>query len=333
MRAPRPIRFVIQALALVTCSSLCNGPGVALAQQTYPAKPVRMVVPFPPGGAADILGRVLAQKLTESLGQQVIVDNRAGASGNIGAEAVAKAPGDGHTILMGALTSHAINYTLERKVLRYDLERDLAPIAIVATVPFVFVMHPSVPAQSVPELVAYAKAKPGQLSYGSSGAGAPQRLAAEMLRLRTGVDMLHVPYKGSGQVITDLVSGQILTAFESVPAALPHIKAGKLRPLAVTTARRVPMLPDVPTMVEAGFPDFEVSSMFGILAPVGTHRAVVERLNGELARILQLPDVREKFLQQGAFATSTSPEQGAQRIRAEIAMWAKVIDQAGVKPD
>jgi tripartite-type tricarboxylate transporter receptor subunit TctC len=292
-----------------------------------------MVVPFPPGGAADILGRVLAQKLTEHLGQQVIVDNRAGASGNIGAEAVAKAPGDGYTILMGALTSHAINYTLERKVLRYDLERDLAPIAIVATVPFVLVMHPSVPAQSVSELVAYAKAKPGQLSYGSSGAGAPQRLAAEMFRLRSGVDMLHVPYKGSGQVITDLVGGQVLTAFESVPAALPHIKAAKLRALAVTTARRVPMLPDVPTMAEVGFPDFEVSSTFGILAPIGTPRSVIERLNGELARILQLPDVKERFLQQGAFATSTSPEQGAQRIRAEIAMWAKVIDQASVKPD
>jgi tripartite-type tricarboxylate transporter receptor subunit TctC len=245
------MRFMIQALALAACLSFCVGPGVAVAQPTYPAKPVRMIVPFPPGGAADILGRVLAQKLTERLGQQVIVDNRAGASGNIGAEAVVKAPGDGYTILMGALTSHAINYTLERKVLRYDLERDLAPIAIVATVPFVIVMHPSVPAQSVSELVAYAKAKPGQLSYGSSGAGAPQRLAAEMFRLRSGVDMLHVPYKGSGQVITDLVGGQVLTAFESVPAALPHIKAAKLRALAVTTARRVPMLPDVPTMAEA----------------------------------------------------------------------------------
>jgi tripartite-type tricarboxylate transporter receptor subunit TctC len=327
------MRFMIQALALAACSSVCVGPGVAVAQQAYPAKPVRMVVPFPPGGAADILGRVLAQKLAEQLGQQVIVDNRAGASGNIGAEAVAKAPGDGYTILMGALTSHAINYTLERKVLRYDLERDLAPIAIVATVPFVLVTHPSVPARSVPELVAHAKAKPGQLSYGSSGAGAPQRLAAEMFRLRTGVDMLHVPYKGSGQVITDLVGGQVLTAFESVPAALPHIKAGKLRPLAVTAPRRVPMLPDVPTMAEAGFLDFEVSSTFGILAPIGTPRSVVERLNGELARILQLPDVKERFLQQGAFATSTSPEQGTQRIRAEIAMWAKVIDQASVKPD
>jgi tripartite-type tricarboxylate transporter receptor subunit TctC len=327
------MRSVIRALALVACSSLCDAPGLALAQQNYPAKPVRMVVPFPPGGAADILGHVLAQKLTEQLGQQVIVDNRAGASGNIGAEAVAKAPGDGYTILMGALTSHAINYTIDRKALRYDLERDLAPIAIVATVPFVLVVHPTVPAQSVPALVAYAKAKPGQLSYGSSGAGAPQRLAAEMFRLRTGVDMLHVPYKGSGQVITDLVGGQVLTAFESVPAALPHIKAGKLRPLAVTTARRVPMLPDVPTMAEAGFPDFEVSSTFGILAPIGTPRPVVDRLNGELARSLQLPDVKEKFLQQGAFATATSPEQGAQRIRAEIVMWAKVIDQASVKPD
>jgi tripartite-type tricarboxylate transporter receptor subunit TctC len=321
---------LMRLLALAAFALACDAPALA---QAYPSKPVRLVVPFPPGGAADIIGRVLAQRLTESLGQQVIVDNRAGASGNIGAEAVAKAPADGYTLLLGALTSHAINHTLERRILRYDLWRDLTPVAIVATVPFVLVLHPSVPARSTTELIAYAKARPGQLSYGSSGAGAPQRLAAERFRLRAGVDMLHVPYKGSGQVIIDLVGGQVLSAFESVPAALPHIKSAKLRPLAVTTARRVPMLPDVPTMAEAGVADFEVSSTFGVLAPAGTPRAVVERLNRELARILELPDVSERLQQQGAFAIVTTPDQAAGRIRAEIDLWAKVIADAGIAPD
>ena len=324
------MRFVIQVLAFAALS--CAGSSLSFAQ-SYPTKPVRMVVPFPPGGAGDIIGRVLAQKLSEPLGQPVIVDNRAGASGNIGAEAVAKAAGDGHTILMGALASHCINYTLERKVLRYDLERDLTPITIVATVPYVLVVHPSIPAQSVQELVAFAKAKPGYLSYGSSGAGSPQRLAAEMFRLRTGVEMLHVPYKGSAQVITDLVGRQVLVAVELVPTALPHIRGGKLRPLAVTTAQRIPLLPDVPSMAEAGLSSFEPSSTFGILAPAGTPRPVIDRLNGELARILRLPDVNERLLQQGAFATSTTPEQAAQRIRSEIAMWAKVIDEARIVAD
>ena len=292
-----------------------------------------MIVPFPPGGAADILGRILAQRLTDQVGQPVIVDNRAGASGNIGAEAVAKARGDGYTLLMGALTSHAINYTLERKTLRYDLERDLSPISIVATVPYVLVVHPSLPARSTAELVAHARAKPGHLSYGSSGAGAPQRLAAEMFRLRTGTDMVHVPYKGSGQVITDLVGGQVLLAFESVPAALAHIRSGKLRALAVTTAQRLPMLPGVPTMAEADLSNFEVSSTFGVLAPAATPKAIIERLNGEIAKVTLVPEVKDRFLQQGAFAISTSSEEAARRIRSEIGMWATVIHQANIRPD
>lgn len=324
------MRPIIQACVLALWLSCCVGPALA---QTYPAKPVRMVVPFPPGGAADLIGRVLAQKLSEQVGQAVIVDNRAGASGNIGADAVVKAQGDGYTILLGALTSHSINHTLERKVLRYDLERDLSPVTIVASVPYVFVVHPSVPARSMQEFIAYARAKPGHLTYGSSGAGAPQRLAAEMFKLKTGIDMLHVPYKGSGQVINDLIGGQVLVAFESVPAALPHIRAAKLRALAVTTAQRVPMLADVPTMGEAASFTFEVSSTFGILAPAGTPKPIIERLNSEFARAVQLPDVKERLLQQGAFAASTTPEEAAQRIRSEIAMWAKVINEANVKPD
>jgi tripartite-type tricarboxylate transporter receptor subunit TctC len=325
------MRHIIQALALAVCLSV-DAAGLGLAQ-TYPAKPVRMVVPFPPGGAADLIGRVLAQRLSEQMGQPVTVENRAGASGNIGADAVAKAQGDGYTILLGALTSHAINHTLERKVLRYDLERDLSPVMIIATVPYALVVHPSVPARSMQEFIAYARSKPGHLSYGSSGAGAPQRLAAEMFKLKTGIDMLHVPYKGSGQVINDLIGGQVLVAFESVPAALPHIRAGKLRPLAVTTTQRIPMLPDVPTMDEAASFSFEVSSTFGILAPAGTPRAIIERLNAALTDAVRAPDVKERLLQQGAFAESTTPEEAARRIRSEVALWAKVINEANLKPD
>jgi tripartite-type tricarboxylate transporter receptor subunit TctC len=263
----------------------------------------------------------------------VTVDNRAGASGNIGAEAGAKAPADGYTILLGALTSHSINHTLERRVLRYDLERDLSPVMIVATVPYVLVVHPSVPARSLQEFIAYARAKPGHLTYGSSGAGAPQRLASEMFKQRTGIDMHHIPYKGSGQVINDLIGGQVLVAFESVPAALPHIRAAKLRPLAVTTAQRIAMLPDVPTVQEAASFTFNVSSTFGILAPAGTPPAVINRLNAELAAAVQFPEVKERLLQQGAFAESTTPDEAARRIRSEIAMWAKVITEAGITPD
>lgn len=326
------MRAIIRVFSLAVCSLFCGGSGSAFAQ-AYPSKPMRMIVPFPPGGAADFIGRVVAQKLSEQLGQPVIVDNRAGASGNIGAEAVAKAPGDGYTLLLGALTSHSINHTLERAILRYNLETDLTPITIVGSVPYVFVVNPSVPAQSLKELIAYAKARPGQLTYASSGAGAPQRLAAEMFKLRTGVDMLHIPFKGSGPAIIGLLGGEVLTAFESVPATLSHIKGGKLRALAVTTTQRVPMLPDVPTTAEAGLPNFEVSSTFGILAPASTPKPIINRLNSELVKILQLPDVKEKLLQQGAFSTSNTPEQAAQRIRSEVAMWAKVIKEANVKAD
>lgn len=322
---------IVHAFVLAVYSS-CVGSGVAFAQ-TYPTKPVRLVVPFAPGGAADTIGRVLAQSLSGSLAHQVVVENHAGASGNIGAEAVARAQADGHTLLMGALTSHSINFIFERGRLKYDLLRDLTPITIVATVPYVLVVHPSVPARSIQEFVAYARARPGHMSYGSSGAGSPQRLTAEMFKLRTGIDMLHVPYKGSGQVIGDLIGGQVLAAFESVPAALPHIRAAKLRPLAVTSSHRVPTLLEVPTMEEAGLPNFEASSTFGVMAPAGTPKSVIDRLHGELAKIVQLVDVREKLLQQGAVIVSTTPEQAAQRVQSEIEMWTKVIVEAGIKPE
>jgi tripartite-type tricarboxylate transporter receptor subunit TctC len=207
------------------------------------------------------------------------------------------------------------------------------PVAIVGSVPLVFVVHPSVPVKTLKELIAYAKSKPGELSFASSGAGGPQRLAGEMFKRSAGVDMMHVPYKGSGPAMTDLIGGQVLTMVETVPAALPHIKAGKLRPLAVTTAQRISMLPDVPTAGEAGLPGFEVGSLFGILAPAGTPREIVARLNTEVLKLLALPEVKEQLLAQGAYAMSTTPEQAAARIHQEVEMWAGVIREANVKPD
>jgi tripartite-type tricarboxylate transporter receptor subunit TctC len=303
------------------------------AHAGYPDKPVKLVVPYPPGGATDIIGRVLAQKLTEALGQQVFVDNRGGAGGNIGAASVAKAAPDGYTLLMAAVTSHSIIQTLERKTINYSLEKDFAPITMAGSVPLVFVVHPSVPAKNIKELIAYAKSKPGELTYASSGPGAPQRMGAELFQRIAGVKMVHVPYKGSGPAMNDLVGGHVLTMVETVPAAQAFIKAGKLRALAVTTPQRIPMLPEVPTADEQGLEGFSVSSMFGVLAPAHTPKPIVDRLNAELVKILQQPDVKEELLKQGAFAISTTPEQTAERIRKEIAMWAKVIEEQKITVD
>ena len=325
--APRR-RFLQLGLALAALTLFSGA-----ANAAYPDKPIRLVVPYPPGGATDVIGRVMAQRLSTALGQQVIVDNRGGASGNIGAEAVVKAAPDGYTLLMGAVTSHSINQTLEKGSIRYNFEKDLVPIAIVGSVPLVFVVHPSVPVQTLKELIAYAKSKPGELNFASSGAGAPQRLAGEMFKRSAGVEMVHIPYKGSGPAMTDLIGGQVLTMVETVPAALQHIKAGKLRALAVTTPQRISMLPDVPTAGEAGMPGFEVSSMFGILAPVGTPKEIVARLNSEITRLLAMPEVKEQLLSQGAYSVITTPDQATARIHQEVEMWARVIKDANVKPD
>jgi tripartite-type tricarboxylate transporter receptor subunit TctC len=305
--------------------------GQALAQ--YPNKPIRMIVPYPPGGATDVIGRVLAQRLSTALGQQVVIDNRGGAGGNIGADAVAKAAPDGYTLLMGALTSHSIMATLEKDTIRYNLERDLVPVAIVGLVPLVWVVHPSLPVRDLKEFVAYAKANPGKLTYASSGAGAPQRMCAELFRRTINADMIHVPYKGSGPAMSDLVGGQVNTMCETVPASLQLIKAGKLRALAVTTPQRISMLPDVPTSAEAGVPGIEVQSMFGVLVPAGTPKPIVERLNAELAKILAMPEAQEQLLAQGAYAVKTTPDEAVARVKREIAMWAKVIKEANIKAD
>jgi len=319
-------------LILAAFTSLPQAQTAAI--KAYPDKQVRLVIPFPPGGATDVIGRIMAQELSKSLNQQVVADNRAGDSGNIGADMVAKAPADGYTLLMGALTSHAINSNLEKGSIKYDLEKDFTPVAIVGVVPLVFVVNPSVPVKNMKEFIAYAKANPGKLTFASSGAGAPQRLAMEMFRFQLGLDLLHVPYKGSGPAMTDLVGGQVLSMSETVPAALPFIQSGQLRPLAVTTAKRISQLPDVPTVTQAtGLPNFDVVSMFGIEAPAGTPKPIVDKLSADLKSILQRPDVQERMLAAGVYVNYLSPTDSAKRIQRELNMWAKVIKDAKVQAD
>jgi tripartite-type tricarboxylate transporter receptor subunit TctC len=317
-------------IAALVLGAFVLAPAAPLAQ-TYPAKPVTMVVPYPPGGATDIIGRVLAQKLSDRMGQQFVVDNRSGAGGNIGAQAVANAKPDGYTLLMGAMTSHSINATLQKDTARFDFEKDFAPIAIVGTVPLVLVVNPSVPAKSLKEFIAIAKAKPGDMTYASAGNGSPQHLTGEQFKLLTRTDMVHIPYKGSGPAMIDLMGGQVKSMIETVPAAVSYIKSGKIRALMVTTKQRVESLPGVPTAAEAGMPGFEAVSMFGVAAPAGTPRPIIDRLNTELTAIVAMPDVKAKLLEQGAYATSTKPEQAATMIHDEVAKWAKVIKDANVK--
>jgi tripartite-type tricarboxylate transporter receptor subunit TctC len=317
--------------ALAAAAALSCAPG-ALAQGAYPSKPIRLVVPFPAGGTTDILARAAAQRLTEAFGQQVIVDNRPGAGGNIGSELVAKAPNDGYTLLMGTVGTHAINASLYAKM-PYDHVKDFVPVVLVAGVPNVLVVHPSVPANTVQELIAYGKANPGKLNFASSGSGTSIHLAGELFKVSTGLQMQHVPYKGSAPALTDLMGGQVQLMFDNLPSALPHIKAGKLRALAVTSAARAPALPDVPTVAESGLPGFEATSWFGILAPAGTPPEVVAKLNGELARWIATPEAKEKMLAQGANAAGGTPEDFANHIAAETAKWAKVVKASGAKVD
>lgn len=319
-------RSIAQA-ALILCFS-------GLVHAAYPDKPIKLIVPYPPGGATDVIGRILAKNLGESLGQQVLVENRSGAGGNIGAEVVAKATPDGYTLLMGAVTSHSTMATLEKGKLRYDILKDFAPVMIVGSVPLVVVVNPNVPVRTLKGLVDYAKANPDKLNYASSGAGAPQRMGAEIFQKEAGIKITHVPYKGSGPAMTDLVAGQVNMMVETVPAALPFITAGQLRPLAVTTAKRISMLPDVPTTAESGMPTLEVSSTFGVLAPTGTPMPIIDQLNSAIAKLLLNPEVKEAFLKQGVYAaTPTKPKQSAELLASEVRRWEKVIKEADIKAE
>jgi tripartite-type tricarboxylate transporter receptor subunit TctC len=301
------------------------------AAQSYPSKPVRIIIPSSTGGAVDGLARIVAQ-IAPALGQQVIADNRPGANGMIGMELTAKAPPDGHTIVLGFLGPLAVSPSLVRK-LAYDPVKDFAPITMVAAAPLLVAAHPSVPARSVRELVQLAKSRPGQVTYGTGGTGTGGHLTMELFKLTTGVDVLHVPYRGVGPALIDVLGGQISLMVASPISSQPHIKAGRLRGIAVTGARRSPALPEVPTMIESGLPRFESTTWFGVLAPAGTPPAIVSRLHAEIAKVLQQPATREQISGLGADPSGSTPEEFAAYIKAEIAKWAKVVKAADIKPE
>ena len=306
--------------------------GTAWAQPAaYPVRPVRFILPFPPGGGTDILGRILAQELGRGLGQQVVVDNRPGAGANIGAEIAARSAPDGYTMFMGNV-AHAVNATLYRK-LPYDFVRDFAPVTMLASTPNLLVAHPSVSARTVQELVALAKASPGKLIYASSGSGSSAHLAGELFKAMAGVDIIHIPYKGGNQLVMDVLAGQILLMMNNITTALPHIKAGKLRALGVTTLKRSPAMPELPAIDEAGLPGFENSVWYGVLAPAGTPVPIINRLNSIVVKALNMPDMRERLSNQGAEPVGNTPDESAAQLRADIAKWAKVIKATGAKLD
>jgi len=319
----RKIRIPI-ITALLACACVVHA-------QQYPAKPIRLVVGFAAGGPSDVAARTIAQKLTEKWGQQVIVDIRPGAGGNIASEIVAKAPADGYTLLEPAF-AHAVNPFLYSK-LPFDTLKDFAPVLLFASIANVLVIHPSIPAQSVKELIAFAKTRPGQLSYGSSGNGTASHLAGELLNLMGGIKIAHIPYKGLAPAHTEVMGGQIGLLFDGIVTGIPAVKAGRLRALAVTTVKRWQGTPDIPTMSEAGLTGFEVNSWYGLIAPAGTPREIIMKLNTEVARSLREPDARERLYSIGAEPMNNTPEEFAAYINAEMAKWSKVVKTAGIRAD
>lgn len=307
-----------------------GGVGSAVAQD-YPARPVKLVVPYPPGGSADILARMLEQKLTMQLKQPVVIENRPGAGTAIGAEHVARSQPDGYTLLLGTVSSHAMNPALAP--VGYDPVRDFAAIAPLATIPFVLVVHPAVPAQSVAEWVGYAKANPTRVNYASAGNGTSNHLAGALFNQTAGTAIVHVPYKGSAPALQDLVAGQVQAMFDLVTTSLPMIAAGKVRALAVTSAQRLPTLPDVPTMKEAGYPGFEVAAWFGLFAPAATPPAIVVRLHSEIERALAASDIRDKLAKLGMEPMSGSSKEFATLVATETARWSGVVKSAGIKSE
>ena len=304
----------------------------AAAQTAYPSKPITMVVPFSAGGTTDILARIVGQALTAELGQPVIIENRAGAGGNIGGQVVARSPADGYTLFMGTVGTHAINAALYTKM-PFDPIKDFAPLTRVANVPNLLVANPAQPFKTVKELIAYGKANPGKLNFGSSGNGSSIHLSGELFKTMTKVDMQHVPYKGSAPAVTDLLGNQIAIMFDNMPSAIQHVRSGKLRAIAVTTAKRSPELPDVPTIAEAGVPGYEATSWFGLFAPAGTPPAVLNKLNIAIVKVLAKAEVKKKINEQGAEVFSETPEQFAAFIQKESVKWGKVVRESDASMD
>jgi len=322
---------------LIALAAAVAVPSVALAQADWPTKPVRIVVPFAPGGTTDILARVLAPELSKAFGQQFIVDNRGGAGGNIGADHVAKSAGDGYTLLMGTVGTHGINKALYTN-LSYDPQKDFAPITLVAGVPNIMVMNAArakeLGINTVPDFIRYAKANPGKLNMASSGNGTSIHLAGELFKTQTGIFMTHIPYRGSGPAVRDLIGGTMDVMYDNLPSAMPHIQAGSLKAFAVTSDVRSQALPDIPTVAEAAnLPGFEASSWFGMLAPAGTPPEIVSRLQTEIAKALKLPEINTRLQSLGAIPSGNTPQEFARLIDSEIAKWAPVVKAAGAKVD
>lgn len=320
-------RFFCIALACAALLATADA-----AAQAYPSKPIHFIVPYPAGGPLDTVARLLGAKLAESMKQPVVVDNKPGAGGNIGAEYVAKSAPDGYTILMGAVATHAINPTLYAHI-PYDAVKDFIPITQVASTPNVLVVNPSIPANNVREFIAYAKANPGKLNYGSGSTGSAGHLAGELFDTMAGVKMVHVPYKGAGPAMQDLIGGQIQLMFDNLASSLGQIKAGRVKALAVTTAKRTALAPDLPTISESGLPGFDISTWFGVFAPAKTPQPIADRLYTELTRALAMPDVREAMVKLGAEPVGNKPEEFAAYIKSEADKYAKLIKQSGAKVD
>ena len=328
----RPRSSFLFVLLLAAIAVLPAGARGAEPAAAFPSKPVRIIVPFPAGGPLDATGRALAQKLSEAWGQSVVVDNRAGAGGNIGTDLVAKSAPDGYTVVMGALSTHAVNPSLYPSM-PYDAVRDFAPITLVALTPNVLVVHPSLPVNSVKELVAYAKANPNKLSFGSGSNGSAGHLAGELFKVETGIDVVHVPYKGAAPAMQALLAGDTQFMFDNLASSMPQVKAGKLRALAVTTAKRSSLAPELPTMAEAGIPGFDIATWFGLLAPAGTPPDVIAKWNADVVKILKSLDMRERLAAQGAEAAPTTPAEFAAFIAAEIPKYAKIVKASGARVD
>jgi tripartite-type tricarboxylate transporter receptor subunit TctC len=305
-------------------------PATTFAQGAYPTKPVRLIVAFPPGGSTDIIARLVGQKLGERLGQQVVIDNRGGAGGMIGTEMAARSSADGYTLTMGTTSTHVIAPAAYPEV-KYDPIKDFEPITLVASTPYLLVLHPSVQAKSLKEFVGLMKAQPGKLNYASAGAGSTTQIAMEMLKLASGTNIVHIPFKGNGPAGIALMGGEVQALFGSMPAVLPFAKSGKMRPIAVGTAKRSPALPDVPTVAESGYPGFEVSLWLGFFAPKGTLAPIVKKLTGELTAIAKSPDMKEQFERNGADPLTTTPAELSKLMQVELAKYSKVIKAANIK--
>ena len=333
-RTLRRVRFMCTTRFFIAVSCALTASNVASqnVSQTYPNRPVRWIVPFAPSGPTDLMSRAMAEKLSQRLGQQFVVDNRPGAGGNIGAEVVSKSAPDGYTLMIGHVGTHAINATLYPK-LAFDPVQDFTPITLIATLPLALVVHPSLAAKDVKELIAYAKAHPGKLNFASAGNGGPTHLTGELLKASAGIDIVHVPYKGNAAALLDLTAGRVQMMFSNLLTSMPHVRAGKLRAIAISSPQRTPQAPELPTVAESGVPGFSSVPWYGVLGPARMPRAIIDKLNSEIARSLAQPDIKERFVSQGIDMQASTPEQFGALIKTELVKWRKVVRDSGAKVD